>query len=136
MPTSYAIDLRWRAVWAFFSCSQVAEAFCLSEQTVRMYVGIFQRTGDVLPKAYVPGPKKLLGTYEQVILLQMVMSRPGIYLHELQLDLEKKFGCLISVPTTRRTLQHIGCTWQSMHHVAIQRSDILRARFMAEISII
>ena len=28
----------------------------------------------------------------------------------------------------------MGCTRQSMHHVAIQRSDILRARFMAEIS--
>ena len=28
----------------------------------------------------------------------------------------------------------MGCTRQSMHHVAIQRSDILWARFMAAIS--
>ena len=29
----------------------------------------------------------------------------------------------------------MGCTRQSMHHVAIQRSDMLRAKFMGEISI-
>ena len=28
----------------------------------------------------------------------------------------------------------MGCTRQSMHHLALQRSDALRARFMAEIS--
>ena len=69
------------------------------------------------------------------ILLQMIMERPGIYLLMLQNKLFMKFGILGSVPTICRTLRCMGCTRQSVHHVAaIQRSDILRARFMTEIS--
>ena len=40
---------------------------------------------------------KLLGDYEQLILLQMIMVRPGIYLLELQKKLFMKFGMLVSV---------------------------------------
>ena len=39
----------------------------------------------------------------------------------------------ISPATLCRTLKFMG-TGQSMHHVAIQRSDVLRAKFMAEVS--
>ena len=62
------------------------------------------------------------------------MERPGIYLLELQKKLFMKFGVLVSVLTICRTLRFMGCTRLSMHHVAIQRSDILRAGFMTEIS--
>ena len=39
--------------------------------------------------------KKLLGDYEQLILLRMILTRPGIYLHELQTSLQEKFGVVI-----------------------------------------
>ena len=65
----------------------------------------------------------------------MILDRPGIYLSELRMKLDEKFGVPVSVPTICRTLKFMGCTRQSMHHVAIQRSDILRARFMAVVSI-
>ena len=44
-----------------------------------------------------------------------------------------KFGVILRVPTICRTLRFMGCTKQSIHHVAIPRSDILKARFMTEI---
>lgn len=138
MPKAFSTDLRWRIVWTYLTThstlSGLASTFCLSERTVRRYVDLFYRTGDVLPKESVHGPKKLLGDYEQVILLQMILTRPGIYLLELQAELLKRFGVPVSVPTICRTLRFMGCTRQSMHHVAIQRSDMLRAKFMAEIS--
>ena len=138
MPPPLAIDLRWRVVWSYLAnnmtVSEVAESFCLSERTVRRYVDLFYRTGDILPKDCTPGPKKLFGDFEQVFLLRMIFSKPGIYLHELQDEVQKKFGVTVSIPTICQTLKYMGCTRQSMHHVALQRSDMLRGRFMAEIS--
>ena len=139
MPKAYSTDLRWRIVWTYLASNatltDIASTFCLSERTVRRYVDLFYQTGDVLPKESAHGPKKLLGDHEQVVVLQLILSTPGFYLQELQAELLKKFGVPVSVPTICRTLRFMGCTRQSMHHVAIQRSDILRARFMAEISL-
>ena len=58
-----------------------------------------------------------------------------IYLHEIQTKLEILFGARISTATICRALRSMGCTRQVMRRVAIQRSDTLRARFMAEVSI-
>ena len=138
MPRAYAVDLRWWIVWSYLALNstpaEAAERFCLSERTVRRYIDCFYRTGDILPNDSVHGPRKLLGDHEQLILLQLILSRPGVYLHELQTELLNKFGVTVSAPTICRTLKFMGCTRQSMHHVAIQRSDMLRAKFMAEIS--
>lgn len=140
MPKSYSIDLRWRIVWAYLThsltLSELADLFSVSERTIRRYVQLFYQTGDVEPSdGGKHGPQKLLGDHEQLIILRMILSRPGIYLHEVQTSLHEKFGVVISLPTICRTLQHMGCTRQTMHHVAIQRSDELRARFMAEVSV-
>ena len=138
MPAPYAVDLRWRIVWSYLTLNstsaEVAELFSLSERTVRRYVDLFYRTGDIVPKDCVHGPRKLLGNHEQLTLLHLILSRPGIYLRELQDDLLHKFGVNVSPATLCRTLKFMGCTRQSMHHVAIQRSDVLRAKFMAEVS--
>lgn len=137
MPKSYSIDLHWRIVWAHLTqtltLSEIADLFSVSKCTVRRYIHLFYQTGDVqLSDGGKHGPQKLLGDHEQLILLRMILTRPGIYLHELQTSLHEKFGVAISLPTICRTLQYMGCTRQTMHHVAIQRSDELRA---AEISV-
>ena len=139
MPKAYSTDLRMRIVWTYLAYqltpTEIADLFCLSERTVRRYIHLFYQTGDVNPKDAVHGPQKLLGEHEQLILLWMFLDRPGIYLHELQTMLCAKFGVPISESTICRTLHFMGCTRQTMHHVAIQRSDELRAKFMAEISV-
>lgn len=139
MSNSYSLDLRWRIVWCYLAHHskprELARQFSVSERTVRRYVHLFYQTGDIRPKKNTPGPKKLLGDYEQMVLLQVILNRPGIYLEELQTELIRRFGVCVSVPTICRTLRFMGCTRQSMHHVAIQRSDLERAKFMAAISI-
>ena len=139
MPKAYSTDLRWRIVWSYLAHhstpAELAGMFSLSERSVRRYIELFHQTGDIEPKDGGHGPLKLLGEYEQLVLLHMILDRPGIYLSELQMKLYEKFGVYVSVPTICRTLKFMGCTRQSMHHVAIQRSDILRARFMAVVSV-
>jgi transposase len=102
---------------------------------VRRYIKLFEQTGEVQSVQVSHGPKPLLGEFEQLALLELILRHPGIYLKEIQNKLESTFGVTISVATICRTLKRMGCTRQAMHHVAMQRSDMLRAKFMADVSI-
>lgn len=139
MPVAYSTDLRWRVVWLYIThslkMSDIAEQLCLSERSVRRYIDLFQRTGDVKPCSQQHGPPKLLGEFEQVLLLRLVINNPGIYLHEMQQEWIARFGVSVSVATFCKTLKYMGCTRQVMRHVALQQSDEQRARFMAEVSV-
>lgn len=97
-------------------------------------MALFYRSGDVRPRVRKNGPQRLLGEFEQIVLLRLILANPGIYLYELKGELGKMFGVPVSEATICRTLRYMGCTRQAMHHVAIQQSDICRGRFMAEIS--
>ena len=77
---------------------------------------------------------RLLGDFEQIVLLRLILANPGIYLYELKCELVKMFGVGVSEATICRTLRYMGCTRQAMHHMAIQQSEVCRGRFMAEIS--
>ena len=77
----------------------------------------------------------LFGEYEQLTLLRLILENPGIYLHEIQQQLFHMFGVDVSVSTICRTLKFMGCSRQKIQHIALQRSEVCRARFMSEISI-
>jgi len=49
----------------------------------------------VLPASRIKndGPLPLLGNYEQIVLLQLILESPGLYLHEIQELLQEKLGC-------------------------------------------
>ena len=109
------------------SPADIAQLLCISERTVRQYLTLFYQVGDVEPRPCTNGPKRLLGDFEQVILLRLILAYPGIYLHELQSELRKVFGVTVSLSTIYKTLNFMGCTRQCMHDVALQRSDSLVA---------
>ena len=44
----------------------------------------FNQTAEIKAVTYRHGPKKLLGELEQVILLRLIISTPGIYLSEIE----------------------------------------------------
>ena len=102
---------------------------------MRGYLKLFNDTGDVAPKNQHHGPKLLLGDFEQLSLLRLILENTGIYLHELQAKFFEMFGVVVSVSTFCRTLQIMGCSRRVIRHVALQRSDELRARYIADISI-
>ena len=97
-------------------------------------MALFYRSSDVRLRVHKNGPQHLLGEFEQIVLLRLILANPGIYLYELKGELGKMFGVPISEATICRTLRYMGCTRQAMHHVAIQQSEICRGRFMAVIS--
>ena len=112
----------------------VSILFKVSARTVSRYVDLFLQSGDVVPRTRSYGPNRLLGDYEQLILLRIIIE--SIYLEEIQSKLCEVFGVDISAPTICRTLKIMGCSRQRIQHIALQHCEDTRARFMAKISII
>lgn len=137
MPKPYATDLRWRIIWLHLAHrstpKEIAELMCVSERTVWRYISLFEQTGEVRPAVYHHGPRMILGDFEQLTLLRIILQHPGIFLHEIQTKLMGLFGVRVSVSTICRALKVMGCSRQVIRHVAIQRSDSLRAKFMATV---
>ena len=113
MPRAYSIDFRWRIVWLsvvnHWDANDISQLLCVSERTVRRFVTLFQQTGDIKPKSYRHGPPKLMGDYEQLLLLRLILSYPGIYLHEIQTKLTATLGVVISPAIICRTLSAAYC---------------------------
>ena len=137
MPLPYSTDLRHRIVWLSVvhnaSPTAISRLLHVYSITVTRYVELFNRTGDVLPRAHCNGPRRLLSQHEQLVLLRLTLESPGIYLYEVQRDL-LDHGIDVGTSTICRTLRYMGCSRQRIQRIALQRSDECRARFMADIS--
>ena len=89
----YSEDLRWRMVYQRIgvgrSYREIAESLNVDQSTVMTTVALFEETGDVQKRRYPPnaGTTKLtdLG---KVILLEVVISKPGVYLKEVREELK------------------------------------------------
>ena len=125
----------WLSVVNHWDVSDISQLLCVSERTVRRFVTLFRQTGDIKLKSQRHGPPKLMGDYEQLLLLRLILSHPGIYLHEIQSKLTTTLGVTISPATICRTLKFMGCTRQVLQHIAFQRDEEQRARSMAEVSV-
>ena len=88
MPVSYSVDLRWQIVWQHVllgkSADEVARMLFVNERTVHRYAERFCVTGHVHPFARRNGCYCKLSDDDQLIILELIMRYPGIYLRELQ----------------------------------------------------
>ena len=88
MPKSYSTDLRWHVVWLHVflkeSIAEVATLLFISSRTVHRYVAKLLNAGDVIPQDHRNGPARLLTDFDERTLVNLVLTNPGIYLHELQ----------------------------------------------------
>ena len=105
MPSPYAVDLRWRIVWlTYFQHHQVpyvASLLNVSTRTVRRYTKLFELTGDVVPRPRRNGPHPSLDEHHQLMILRLIMDKPGIYLSEIQGKIFSEFGLVCSAPNIK-----------------------------------
>ena len=138
MPVAYSNDLRWRIVWlnVFMEirAEDVAKLMYVSERTVYRYVDRYRATGEVRPSLKRNGPVKLLSEHEELLLTQLILAYPGIYLRELQQHLYNATGRWVAASTVCRTVHHLGMTRQRIKHLSIRQSEIKRAEFWAEMT--
>ena len=136
---AYSEDLRWRMVWhkEALQCSykDIASNLGVDKSTVIRIISLFRATGTVDKRQY---PKdraaRELTTPAQLFVLNLVVQRPGIYLHEIQNELEAFLMVKISVSTICRFLHKGGFTRQRLRTVALQQDTFLREQFILDVS--
>lgn len=123
IPTDYFVDLRWRAVWLHLirkiSYAEIAHTLFLSERSVQRNVELYQSSGVVEPRKQKHGPEQLLSEFEQITALQSQIDRPGIFLIELQQQLNEVTGRTVHISTICRTVHRLGFTRKRLQHIAL-----------------
>ena len=137
---SYADDLRWRIIYQAEALGkqyrEIAANLNVDTATVSRIVSLFYATGNIKPKLYPPN----LGTatlteIDKLIILELAIEKPGIYLREIQDYLSKETGTTVDVSTICRFLHFSGFTRQKLAITAKQRSDALRAEYFSDIQV-
>ena len=131
---AYHPDLRWRMVYQTkvlsYPVKKVSENLCVDQSTVRRTLKLFDTSGLIEKKMYPNnhgGPK--LSKADQLHILELVLENPGIYLHELKLELQAR-GTDVHESTICRFLQQANFTHKKMKLIAIQQSEELRAKYL------
>lgn len=127
--SAYSEDLRWRMVYQRealrFTYVQIGKNLCVDTTTVWQTVDLFKRTGTVNKKVYDLSniPKKLTDMV-QLILLQLILTRPCIYLCEIQAEVKMVTGLDLASSTICRFFHAQGFTRQKMQIIAKQRQKV------------
>ena len=134
---AYHEDLRWRIVWQRLAddrtIKETAKSLHVSESTVWRIVDRFERTGSVASNQTTPRAHRL-HEHDELVLIELVCENPSIYLREVQRGMADTTGTVVSAATLCRTLKRLGFTRKKMKYVALQRCDIFRAEYQAEVS--
>ena len=109
----------------------MAKTLFVSERTVLRYAERFNATGQVENTVRRNGCCSKLSESDKYLLIDLILSNPGIFLRELQAEFQKA-GCHVDVSTICRAVNKIGLSRQKITHIALQRSELLRAQFIAE----
>ena len=137
---AYSPDLRWRMIYQSLmlnkSSREIAQNLNVDQSTVSRTVKLFNEEGHVNKKSY-PGNKgtRKLTQIDQLIILELVIDRPGIYLHELQQELFEETGTEIDSSTICRFLGKSGFTKQKMVLAAKQQCEFMRAQYQLDMSV-
>lgn len=82
--SAYSADLRWRMVYQAKalakSYQEVAKYLNVDKSTVSRIVALYQSSGDIAPKQYLPNSgSSVLTEVDKLMILELVIDRPGIY---------------------------------------------------------
>lgn len=126
----------WQRKILGLSYAAVANNIGVDKSTVKRVVDIFDSTGSIGKKTY-PKEKasRKLTSLAQMFVLDLVLQKPGIFLHEIQKELSQSLLLDISVSTLCKFLHANGFTRQRLKRVALQQDTLLRQQFAADISV-
>ena len=112
--SAYSEDMRWRMVWQKEalgkSLAKVSKNLGMDKSTISRTLSLFFASGSLKKK---PCPKDKafckLTTPCQLLIMNLVIERPGIYLHELQdelrstLEVEASLSAILQICTSKWT---------------------------------
>ena len=133
----YSIDLRHRMIWQKVGMGltfrEVAKNLNVALGTVYNVFRRFEQTGGVDPKHPDRTSTRKLSSSEELIVIGLILDNPGLYLGETCQKIAEITGTQVSPSTICRILHKHGLTCKKIQQVALQRSVITRAKFMADV---
>ena len=134
--SAYSEDLRWRMVWQREALGHTYEQISKNLGVQSRELLLFNATESVQKRPY---PKerasRKLTPIAQLFILNLVLEKPGIYLHEVQRELETSLLLDISLSTLCTFLHKSGFTHKKLRTVALQQDCMLREQFSSEVSV-
>lgn len=100
------------------SCRDVAKNLNIDPATVSRIVARFDSTGSVDPSPRIGAPCKLCD-YDKFVIIENMLDRPNMYLHELQQVIEQSTGTQIDESTICRFLKRNNFSRKKLSHVAL-----------------
>ena len=85
----------------------MAKTLFVSERTVLRYAETFNATGQVEKTVRRNGCCSKLSESDKYLLIDLILSNPGIFLRELQAEFQKA-GCHVDVSTICRAVNKFG----------------------------
>ena len=110
----------------------IARDLYASPRSLEHWVKLFELTGNVSPKE--SRHRSSRSEYEELTVLQTLLTSPSTFLHEVYRlsELFKTTGTWIDCSNVCCYACRWGMSRQKMTTVALQRSDVKRAEFIAE----
>ena len=118
--SAYSEDVRWTLD---YSSVQIASNLNVHRSTMDRILQVFQSTGSVSKKYPKEAAFKVITPACAMFILNLVTSKPAIYLHEIQAAVEESLLVDVHISTIGHFLSTSGFTWQKLRYVALQRDD-------------
>ena len=132
---AYSSDMRWRMVYQRYmtglTYEQIGANLNVDPSTVYRVVKRFDEDGEV-GKEQNCGAEKKLTLYDELLILQIVLDSPSVYLHEIQRHVEETTTTVIDESTICRFLQSQNFSRKKLTKIACQRSEELREKFVVD----
>lgn len=124
----------WQREALGYDYKRVAHNLGVDKATVCRAMALFHTTGHVRKKPY-PTEKtnRKLTIPGQLLVMQLVLNNPGIYLHEIQNKLAEVLMLEVSIATIFQCLKANGFTRQKLQTTAIQQDEYLRQQYVQDI---
>jgi len=133
-------DLRWRVVMLYqyrqYSISEISNLLVLSKKSGRRILIKFNTTGNVAATNRHLGPERMLGSFEEMTLVQFLMENPGACLDELQTELYQRAGlqCSMASYIVSNFLQATTNSKKKLRRIVMKHSDEAYAEFKEEMA--
>ena len=138
--SAYSDDLRWRIIWQReglrYSCQQIADNLHVDKSTVSRITARFLASGTVSKTKY---PKhrayRKITLPVQLLIFQLVIPKPGIYLEEIQDEIENVLMMSTAKSTICRFLYSSGFSRQKLQLAASQQDVLRRQQYVSDLSV-
>ena len=126
----------WQREALGYTYAKIAENLCVDKSTVCRTLTLFHTTGSVSKRSY---PKerafRKITTPAQFLILHLCLSKPGIYLREIQEEVLSVLEVDVNGSSICKFLQKSGFTRLRLKVTAVQQDAFLRQQFVSEVTV-